>query len=92
MKKGKIVRIVATVFIYLFVLLCSVILIFSLSSKKNNDDALSLFGYQMRIVISPSMEECELTNTDDYEIKSLKVETMVFVEEVPNDELEKNEW
>ena len=92
MKKGKIVRIVATVFIYLFVLLCLVILIFSLSSKKINDDALSLFGYQMRIVISPSMEECELTNTDDYEIKSLKVETMIFVEEVPNNELEKKEW
>ena len=87
----KILGIVFTVLVYMFIFVVLGSLIFTLSTKKN-DDAVSLFGHQMRIVISPSMEECELTDVSDFDIKSLKVKTMIFVEEVPSDTDKRNEW
>ena len=91
-KIKKILGIVFNVIIYVFIFIVLICLAFTITQKNNNNDAASLFGYQMRIVVSPSMEECELTNVSDYDIKSLKVKTMIFIEEIPADEKERADW
>ena len=91
-KTKKIISIVLNTLLYLFMGLCVVSLLLVTLSKKKGDDAINVFGYQMRRVISPSMEECEYTDVSDYDIKSLRVYTMIFIEAVPQDEAKRNEW
>ena len=91
-KTKKILGIIFNVMIYIFIFIVLTSLIFTLTQKNNNDDAVGLFGHQMRIVVSPSMEECELTDVSDYDIKSLKVKTMIFIKEIPTDEKERADW
>ena len=91
-KTKKIIGIVFNVIVYIFIFVVLISLVFSLTQKNKNDDAISLFGHQMRIVVSPSMEECELTDVSDYDIKNLKVKTMIFIEEIPTDSEERADW
>ena len=46
----------------------------------------------MRVVTSDSMAECELTNVSDYEIKDIPLGSMVFIQLVPEDKAEADEW
>ncbi len=75
-----------------FVVLCAFSVFLTLMSKKDSDGAAELFGYQMRIITSESMEECSETDVSGYDIKSLPLRTMVFVKTVPDDEKKANEW
>jgi len=84
--------------ILLNVLLCIFLIISILSvlvtvlAKRDADGAAELFGYQMRVVTSDSMGECELTDVSGFEIKSIPVGSMVFVEVMPSDPAEADEW
>lgn len=64
----------------------------TISAKKDADQTATFFGYQMRTVISPSMEKSEFTDTSDYDIKHLRVRTLVFIQVVPEDDAEAKEW
>lgn len=88
----KIFSIVLDVVLYAFLALSVFILIVSLTSKKNNGAA-SLFGYEMRIVASSSMEKSEYSvDVSKYKIKDLKLRSMVFIERVPEDEQKAAKW
>ena len=87
-KGKKILSIVLNVFVYAFIAVISLFLIFTMVFVKLGSDATSILGYQFRTVISPSMEACELTDVSGYDIKSLPINTMIFIEEVPTDSTE----
>ena len=91
-KVKKILSIVMNVLVYAFIAVIALFLIFTIVFGKLGSDATSILGYQFRTVISPSMEECELTDVSNYDIKSLPLNTMIFIEEVPTDSIEANEW
>ncbi len=90
-KAKKIVKITLNVLTYVFFALCVFTLILTISAKKN-DGAASLFGKQLRIVLSDSMASCEQTDVSQFEIQDIPVKSMVIIEEVPEDEAEAKEW
>lgn len=82
----KVLGIVGFVLAIMFFIVCLFGLILSISSKKDKDGAATLFGYQMRIVLTSSMEASEETDVSAYKIKSIKAGSMVFIKTVPTEE------
>lgn len=82
----KILNIFINVILYFFLAICLFCLIVSVASKKDDAGATEIFGIKMYVVISPSMEKCADTPVDDFEIKSIPVYSMVFVEAAPDAE------
>ena len=91
-KMKKIANVALNVLMYIFLALCILSVILTVASKKSPDGAAEVFGYQMRIVVSDSMEKCEYTDVSDYKIKSIPIRSMVFVESVPDDPAEAEAW
>lgn len=91
-KARKAISIVLDVILYLFLAFSVFVLIVSLVSSKNNG-ASNLFGYEMRLVVSDSMEKSEYSaDVSQYDIKEIKVKSMVFVERVPEDGAKAAQW
>ncbi len=91
-KLKKAGKIILDVLLYLFLAVCVIALVLTITSKKDIDGASELFGYQMRIISSDSMEKCELTDVSDYKIGSLPLRSMIFVKVMPTDEVEADNW
>lgn len=95
MKKKKLNRalsVIANVFVYAFCALCMLLLLFTVFSKRDADGAVKVFGYEMRIVLSSSMEKHPDVDVSEYKIKDIKTGSMVFIQLVPDDEMEANDW
>ena len=95
MKKStvkKISNILLNVLMYVFLAICIFAVILTVLSKKSSDGASEIFGYQFRVVTSDSMAKCELTDVSEYDIKSIPVRSMVFVQTVPTDPEAADEW
>lgn len=90
--KKSFFSIIFEIIMYLFMIVCMFGIIIAIFSKKDVDNTAILFGHQMRVVETPSMEECELTDVSKYDIKSLPVKTLIFIEVVPEDEQKKEKW
>lgn len=91
-KARKAISIVLDVILYLFLAFSVFVLIVSLVSSKNNG-ASNLFGYEMRLVVSDSMEKSEYSaDVSQYDIKEIKVKSMVFIERVPEDGAKAERW
>ena len=88
----KIFGVIRTIVIYLFFAFCLASLAIAVTSKKDTDGTVTVFGRQMRIVVSPSMEKCEATDVSGYEIKDIRVKSIVFIETVPTEEKAATEW
>lgn len=88
----KIFKISSNVLFYIFIALCAVSVIASFYMKQNSDDALTLFGYQARLVQSDSMAKSEFTDVSGYKIKSIPVQSLVFIQTVPEEEASAEEW
>ncbi|MBQ9086461.1 MAG: hypothetical protein IJY47_04670 [Clostridia bacterium] len=88
----KLLQILLNVIVYLFLAICIFCLIVTVASKKNGDDATQLFGYQMRIVTSSSMERCDATDVSEYDIQSIPIRSMVFIQTVPQESAEADAW
>ncbi len=91
-KVKKVLKIIGNVLIYVFLFVSVFLVILTLSTKKTDQDAMSLFGTQMRIVQTASMEECDQTDVSGYDIKSIPVMSMVFIETVPTEQSKAIEW
>ena len=61
-------NIASTVLVYLFIAICIFSVVIAIASKKDSDGTATIFGKQMRIVISPSMEKCDQTDVSKFEI------------------------
>ena len=88
-KKG--LKIALNVLMYAFLVLCVVAVVLTLSAKKDKGE-ISIFGIQMKLVVSESMAKSEFTDVSQYEIKDIPLNSMVFVEVMPENETEKAEW
>ena len=88
----KITKILSNVLLYGFIALCATLVVTSFVMKKSANDALTFFGYQARIIQSNSMEKSEFTDVSDYKIKDIPVKALVFIQTVPEDEAEAEEW
>lgn len=88
----KIAKITVNVVMYLFIAICIFSVVLTITSKKDVDGAVTVFGIQMRTVLTASMEECKDTDTSDYDIKDIPVGSMIFIETVPKNEEEANKW
>ena len=88
----KIFKISSNVLFYIFIALCAVSVIASFYMKQNSDDALTLFGYQARLVQSDSMAKSELTDVSNYKIKSIPIKSLVFIQTIPEEEASAEEW
>lgn len=82
---GKIISIIVTVLMYVFFAICLLGLVVSIMSKRSGDGAVSLFGYEMRFVLTGSMEADPSTDVSAYKIKSIKKNSVIFVKRVPED-------
>ena len=89
---NKIKNIASNVILGLFIAICIFSLVLTIFAKKDTDGTAEIFGYQLRIVVTGSMEKCDETDVSDYKIKSIPLRSMVFVETVPKDKDEAKEW
>ncbi len=95
MKKAKLKKLlsaVLNVLLCIFLAVCIISVVFTVVSRRDADGAAEFFGYQLRIVTSDSMAECEYTDTSDFEIKDIPVRSMVFVRVMPEDDGEAEKW
>lgn len=92
-KVRKIINIVLDVLLYVFLAFSIFLLITSIVSKRN-DGAANFFGHEMRVVASSSMEWSDYTPEDvkQFDIKQIKIRSMVFIERVPYNAQEAQEW
>ncbi len=91
-KMKKIGNIISNTVLYIFLAVCILSVILTVFSKKDADGAAEIFGYQMRVVTSDSMAECEYTDVSDFKIGSIPSRSMVFVRVMPDDPAEADEW
>ena len=91
-KTNRVLRIAANALLYVFILLCLLGVVFAIASRKNSDGAVTVFGRQMRVVMTSSMEKDEATDVSGYDIKDIPVNSLVFIKTVPKDEAEADEW
>lgn len=91
-KIKKVLSIVVDVLFVCFFLLCLLGLILTITAKRDVDGAVELFGLEMRLVLSPSMEKCDQTDVSGYKIKDIPVHSLIFIERVPEGEEEASAW
>lgn len=85
-------KILSNIILYLFIAICIFGIFVSVSSKKNGDDTATIFGYQMRFVLTESMEKCDQTDVSDYKIKQIRQKSLIFVKTMPKEQSERDEW
>lgn len=88
----KVVNITSTVLLYLFMAICLIGVLLTITAKKDADGTATVLGTQMRVVTSSSMEKNDATDVSGYKIKSIPIKSMVFVDVVPEDPTEAEKW
>ncbi len=93
-KTKKIISVILNVLTYIFFAICLVTLLLSVTAKRDIDGAITIGGMQMRIVVSDSMAKCDETYDDikGYDIKDIPIKSMLFIELVPEEKEQANEW
>ena len=91
-KIRKIGKITLDILLYIFLAICIFAVFVTVLSKRDSDGAAEVFGYQMRVVTSDSMSECEHTDVSGFEIKDIPIRSMVFVKVMPDDPAEADEF
>ena len=88
----KVMSVILDVIVYAFIILGLFTVTLTVISKRDDDGAVNVFGMQMRIVISSSMEKYDGTDVSAYRIKDIPIKSMVFIELVPEDEKAAEKW
>lgn len=88
----KVFSVLGNVALCLFVALAVFVLVVTVTAKKDSDGTATIFGKQLRFVQSGSMEKCDQTDVSAYKIKSIKVKSCIFIDVIPEDEAEREEW
>ncbi len=91
-KARRALGIAGNVLFVLFFVLCLFGIVLTVMSKRDSDGAMQLFGHEMRLVVSSSMEKSDRTDVSGYKIKDIPLHSLVFIERVPEDEEEAAEW
>lgn len=85
----KIFKITSDILLYCFIFLGLITIIITLSSKKDIDGATNIFNYQLRLVITDSMDKCSETNVSKYKIKSIPKNSLVLIRKIKDDDYKK---
>lgn len=88
----KIAKIAGNVLFYAVILITLAGVLLTITAKKDADGTATLFGMQMRFVLSPSMEKNDATDVSNFEIKDIPTKSVIFVEVVPDDPKEAEQW
>lgn len=88
----KTLKIIGNVVLYVFIALCILGVVVTIASKKDSDGAATIFGMQMRVVESPSMERCDQTDVSGYRIKDIPTNSIIFIKTVPKDPAKADAW
>ena len=88
----KIAKIAGNVLLYTFIVISLVGVLLTITAKKDADGTATIFGMQMRFVLSPSMEKSDATDVSDFKIKDIPTKSVIFVEVVPDDPAEAEKW
>ena len=88
----RVCKILGNVLLYVILVIALFAVVLSVATKKDADGAATVFGKQLRIVRSDSMEKCEETDVSGFEIKDLPVKTLLVIDVVPTDAEEAKEW
>jgi signal peptidase I len=88
----RFIQIVADLLLSIFLVFVALTVVVVVASKRDIDGTAEIFGYQLRVVTSDSMGECELTDVSQYEIKSIPIESLIVVQTIPDDPNEAQEW
>ncbi len=88
----KIGKIAYNVIMYFFLAVCAIALVLTITAKRSDDGAAEIFGYQLRTVLTPSMEKCDETDVSGFGIKSIPKDSMILVQSVPEDKAEADKW
>ncbi len=92
-KTGRIaISVVANVLLYTVIAVCLLGVLLTIIGQRDADGTVTLFGTQMRVVQSPSMERSEATDVSGFEIEDIPTGSMVFIETVPSDATEAARW
>jgi len=85
---------IANTCLYLSLFICLFAVTATVAIKKDTDGAMTVFGYQFRIVISDSMAKCDQTydSIKQYKIKDIPLKSLVIVKVMPEDEKEADKW
>lgn len=85
-------KVVHSILVSILAVICTAMIIITVISPKGVDGASQIFGYELSIVESNSMEACDQTDITGYEIGSLKKNTMIALTLVPEREDEAFDW
>lgn len=88
----KVFGAIGNVLLYLFIALCIAAVVYTIFAKRGKDGAVEVFGYEMRIVLSGSMEKNENTDTSGFRIKDIPVKSLIVTEKVPEEEEAAEAW
>lgn len=88
----KIAKIVGNVLFYAVILITLAGVLLTITAKKDADGTATVFGMQMRFVLSPSMEKNDATDVSNFEIQDIPTKSVIFVEVVPDDPKEAEKW
>ena len=91
-KVWRVCKIAGNVLLYVILAIALFVVVLSIATKKDADGAATVFGKQIRIVRSDSMEKCEETDVSGYDIKDLPIKTLLVIDVVPTDAEEAKEW
>ena len=93
-KVKSVFRIIGNVFLYVILGVCLFTVLLTILTKRDADGAATMFGYQMRVVKSSSMEKSEQTwdEVKNYDITDLPVRALIFIDVVPEEPEEAYEW
>lgn len=88
----KVAKVAVNVVLYAFIAICVFVVLLTVTGKRKGDDAITLFGTQMRVVTSSSMEKSDQTDVSGFDVKDIPLRSMVFIDVVPQDEAQANAW
>ncbi len=88
----KIAKIAGNVLLYTFIVISLVGVLLTITAKKDADGTATIFGMQMRFVLSPSMEKSDATDVSNFKIKDIPTKSVVFIETVPDDPAKAEKW
>lgn len=74
-----ILKVIGNIILYLFLITAISGVILTATGKRDSDGTINIFSYQLRVVTSDSMDKCDEVDVSSYEIKSIKVKSMVFI-------------
>lgn len=91
-KTKRLLNISVNILVYAFLALAIISLVFAIFAKSDSDGAVTVFGRQVRIVVSESMAKCDETDVSSFDIKDIPLKSAVFIECVPKDAAEADKW